>query len=176
MRRVRCLLQAATSMGKIWQSVAALPLLNLKWNNVCPVNYIIQSSSLFAAESCCQGLPECHRIQQVGTVPSLRIHGQKYVCLDNWDYRMKAMLRGPLAVSYCCWNLCSRPITDRLPLCSLPCVRHIVPNGYDGLVVTVKVGCTRPVSFWAKLCLISQEYETTKSSTWIVIEAIHWRL
>ena len=29
--------------------------------------------------------------------------------------------------------------------CSLPCVRHIVPNGYDGLVVTVKVGCTRPV-------------------------------
>lgn len=27
---------------------------------------------------------------------------------------------------------------------SLPCVRHIVPNGYDGLVVNVKVGCTRP--------------------------------
>lgn len=27
---------------------------------------------------------------------------------------------------------------------SLPCVRHIVPNGYDGLVVTVKIGCPRP--------------------------------
>lgn len=27
----------------------------------------------------------------------------------------------------------------------MPCVQQIVPDQYDGLVVNVKVGCTRPV-------------------------------
>lgn len=99
--------------------------LNLKWNKVCPVNYIFQSSSFCAAESCCQGLPECHRIQQVGTVPSLQFNGQKCMNHDNWDYRIKILLSwGAPAVSNCCWNLFSRPIIADLPLQFAMCATH----------------------------------------------------